>query len=313
MSFDNAAGAASNAIAALGQSIVNANAAANANQTNIDIANMNNEWSERMMNKQLAANREQWEREAKYNTDMWNKTNEYNSAKNQAARLKEAGLNPAIVMSGANAGTASASSAPSGNSVGLPSPSQARVEPVYYNGISDAISNAMQLNSSISRQNAETEWLNTQSDVAKAKAAKEIADLVQNIRGKKFQNDLNDATESILVSIRNENYLNELQKRLNAEEQGKMMRQQQILTKLEIEGFPQRFSMDLAVMASQVDLNKHNAQSEVGKIIDTLKKKGYKFSKDEEKRIFEAVIQDIETQQYRGLNLQNGLIGILNR
>lgn len=66
-----------------------------ANKTNLRIAQMNNEFNERMLQKQMD-----------YNTEMWNKENEYNTAVNQAQRLRDAGLNPNIVMSGANAGTA---------------------------------------------------------------------------------------------------------------------------------------------------------------------------------------------------------------
>lgn len=42
-----------------------------------------------------------------YNTDMWNKQNEYNSASAQRGRLEEAGLNPYMMMSGGDAGSAS--------------------------------------------------------------------------------------------------------------------------------------------------------------------------------------------------------------
>lgn len=70
-----------------------------ANEANMKINQMNNEFNERMLDKQLA-----------YQTDMWNKTNEYNTASNQRKRLEDAGLNPYIMMSGGNAGTATAMS-----------------------------------------------------------------------------------------------------------------------------------------------------------------------------------------------------------
>lgn len=65
------------------------------NKSNMRIAYMNNQWNERMLQKQMD-----------YNTEMWNKQNEYNSAKNQRARLEEAGLNPYLMMQGGSAGTA---------------------------------------------------------------------------------------------------------------------------------------------------------------------------------------------------------------
>ena len=69
------------------------------NEMNMKINQMNNEFNERMLDKQLA-----------YQEQMWNKTNEYNSASNQRARLEEAGLNPYMMMSGGNAGTATSQS-----------------------------------------------------------------------------------------------------------------------------------------------------------------------------------------------------------
>lgn len=69
------------------------------NQMNMKINQMNNEFNERMLDKQLA-----------FQEDMWNKTNEYNSASSQRQRLEAAGLNPYLMMSGGNAGTASAMS-----------------------------------------------------------------------------------------------------------------------------------------------------------------------------------------------------------
>lgn len=74
-----------------------------ANKTNLKIAQMNNEFNERMMQKQMD-----------YNTDMWNKQNEYNTASAQVQRLRDAGLNPYLMMSnGSQIGTASSANSPS--------------------------------------------------------------------------------------------------------------------------------------------------------------------------------------------------------
>lgn len=294
------------AISGIGSSLISANSQNKANEANLRIAQMNNEWSERMMNKQhqynvaMMTSQNQFAKQQAadanaFTEKMWNQTNEYNSAKNQAARLREAGLNPALVMSGQNAGTATGASGvngavPSGNGVGLPSPSSATMQPINYNGIGTAVNEAMQLHQLQQRTSAETNWMNTQSVVAKAKAAAEVSEIAERVRGHKFQNNLNEATESILAATRNEQYLNEIQKRMNAEQQENLMIQDGILRRLEIDAFPQRLAMDVAVMASQIELNKHNAQSEVGKIIDTLKKKGYKFTKSMENAIFDAVL-----------------------
>lgn len=74
---------------------INYGSQSSTNKSNLRIAYMNNQWNERMLQKQMD-----------YNTDMWNKQNEYNSARNQRARLEEAGLNPYLMMQGGSAGTA---------------------------------------------------------------------------------------------------------------------------------------------------------------------------------------------------------------
>lgn len=67
-----------------------------ANAMNMRIAQMNNEFNESMM-----------ERQMDYNLDMWNRSNRYNSASARFQRLKDAGLNPYSIMSGDSAGSAS--------------------------------------------------------------------------------------------------------------------------------------------------------------------------------------------------------------
>lgn len=293
------------AVAGIGSSLISANSQKKANAANMRIAQMNNEWSERMMNKQhqynvammTSQNRFAQQQAADANAfteKMWNKTNEYNSAKNQAARLREAGLNPALVMSGQNVGTAQGASGvngavPSGNGVGLPSPSSATMQPLNYNGIGSAVNEAMQLHQLQQRTSAETNWMNTQSVVALAKAAAEVAEIAERTRGHKFQNKLNEATESILAATRNEQYLNEVQKRLNAGQQEKLMIQDAVMKQLQIEGFPQKYAMEIAVMASQRDLNYFNSSVNVGKLIDDMKKRGIKLDGWMERAIFVAL------------------------
>lgn len=80
-----------------------------ANKTNLQIAQMNNEYNERMLDKQMS-----------YNTKMWNAQNEYNTPANQRARLEAAGINPQLAMSNISTG-----SAESANGVTTPTASEA--------------------------------------------------------------------------------------------------------------------------------------------------------------------------------------------
>ncbi len=90
------------------------------NKSNASIAQSNNEFNEKMLDKQMSYNTEmynkqlgdQWKfyNDAKQNSwDLFDATNEYNSASAQRQRLEAAGLNPYLMMSGGNAGTATSS------------------------------------------------------------------------------------------------------------------------------------------------------------------------------------------------------------
>lgn len=99
------------------------------NKTNLQIAQMNNEYNERMFNKQLEYNQDMFNQQIDYDQKKMQQQNSfnymmqnnamasqqnYNSAKAQRARLEAAGLNPYLMISGGNAGTASAVSGSSG-------------------------------------------------------------------------------------------------------------------------------------------------------------------------------------------------------
>lgn len=66
------------------------------NAQNLQINQMNNDF-----------NATEAQKQRDYQTQMWMRENEYNSAASQRQRLEEAGLNPYLMMSGGNAGTAS--------------------------------------------------------------------------------------------------------------------------------------------------------------------------------------------------------------
>lgn len=83
------------------ENAVNSFNVAETNRANLAIAQMNNDYNYEMFMRQLD-----------YDLDMWNRTNEYNSAASQRKRLEEAGLNPYLMMSGGNAGTATSMSSP---------------------------------------------------------------------------------------------------------------------------------------------------------------------------------------------------------
>lgn len=293
------------ALGGIGSAGIGALSQGSANRANLRIAQMNNEWSERMMDKQASINYAQWLRESQFSEAMadkanafteymFDRANEYNSAKNQAARLREAGLNPAIVMGGANAGTASAHSGaqaatPSGNGVGLPSPASATIQPIM--GVAD-LAGLMSAVAQARKTSAEADQLEASKDVMLAQAR-------ENLRSLKFNNDFNDDVREWRVAGENEKYLQTLTSRLLTQEQAKLVKQNRIYQELINENMPEKLRQEISVMASQVELNRHNAKTEFEKMIDALKRRGYNLSKNQEKLIFDAVIGNVFHERFK--------------
>lgn len=286
----------------LGSSLLGNASQSSANKQNMQIAKMNNEWSERMLNKQITANQVQLRMEqdfanqqAKAANDftekMWNQTNEYNSAKNQAARLREAGINPALAMGGANAGTASSSSGalgttPSGNSIGLPSPSPVQVQPLNYSGYAQAIEGAVMNAALLEKNAAETDFIRTQSDVLAAKAKAEIAKMFQEERGLKYNTDYRELTESINVSNMNEDYLGKVQNREIQDMNKTLMNQQKILNAIQIANLPEQMKADISLKLAQAE---YSGMSDFAKDLKYFEKKYQtKITREDLRMLFEA-------------------------
>lgn len=85
-----------------------------------------NEANYKIWQEQKEHNKEMFDLENQANRDNWqwqfDLTNEYNSAAAQRQRLEDAGLNPSLMMSGANAGVASSSGIPGAHSSPAPAP-----------------------------------------------------------------------------------------------------------------------------------------------------------------------------------------------
>lgn len=126
-----------------------------ANNANMAINRMNNEF-----------NAAEAEKARQFQLDMWNKTNAYNSASAQRTRLEEAGLNPYLMMNGGSAGSAQSSgtSAPASASPPL---SMQRQD---FSGLSNALSSALQISNQTKETNANVQALQSQKSLNDAQA-----------------------------------------------------------------------------------------------------------------------------------------------
>lgn len=249
----------------IGSSLLNNKAQSDANKTNMQIAQMNNQWSEKMMEKQ-----HMYDLEAR----------QYNEASNQRKRLEQAGLNPSLMMNGGSAGTAQ------GSSVGMPSPTTPNIQPLRYDGFANAISNTIQQSMMISKNNAEVDAIGQTQDRENAMARAKIKQMAEETRNAKFRNELNEITRDLQVQNMSEDFLKKVQERSNMEEQQKLIKQQIAAQQLINQNLPEKLAMEVAVMASQRDVNEFNSSIGIGKFIDELKKRGFSLNNSAEKAIF---------------------------
>ena len=290
-------------ISNLGASAIQAGSAAATtaatNKANKEIAQMNNTFNEKMLDKQIAYNKEayqtqvddQWKfyNDAKQNTwDMWNATNEYNSASAQRERLEAAGLNPYMMMSGGNAGTAGASSSPSasaGSMQGI-NPPTATPYSADYSGITaglgaaiDSYYQSRSIDSQISKTNEESNMLRIEG---KYKAAQIIQDLNESL-SRTRNNDAKTATENLLRNIRRDLEQNAVdnsaQDLFNKRIQAKLMANQYVESSTRLNFLDQQLKnelslqlADLAVKQSQNMLTRKQVDHEIEKIAETTAK-----------------------------------------
>ncbi len=220
-----------------------------ANSTNIKLNQMNNDFQMAMMQKQMD-----------YNTDMWRKQNAYNSPSAQVQRLKDAGLNPYMFMSGGN----NTGVAQSANGVSLPSSSPAHVQP--NTGISnmfvqmaDYMMTYVQNKARIRKENAEAE---NQEIKNKYAAAREIVEL-DKMDSERMSNDAKRHLNDIETSLKRSTYSSDVQQAQLMNDQTKtnidLMKTQidsfaldSELKRLNIKGWQQEFTSRLALTNAQI-------------------------------------------------------------
>lgn len=152
--------------AALLGGLLNSRSQRKTNETNIELAEQQNQW-----------NLEQWNREAAFTQEMYEKTNDYNSPANQRKRYEEAGLNPYLMLDNIESGMATSSPSPSGNTA-----QSAQVQPLNYDYVGRGVTDAVTVANAFAQQEktkAETSLLQTQSQYESARLLAEINELRQ--------------------------------------------------------------------------------------------------------------------------------------
>lgn len=191
------------------------------NATNLQIAQMNNEYNERMFNQQLEYNQDMFNQQVDYD---WKKTQyqteknnaaqlaavgmqqEYNSAVNQRKRLEAAGLNPYLMMSGGNAGTASAVSSsagtggsPSAMGVNAPTASPAVMQAFRpdFSGVTGVIQTLLDIDAQKGVREAQASSLGEQASGFKIENKYKAEKLLWEISNSKADYNLKNSQEAL--------------------------------------------------------------------------------------------------------------------
>lgn len=256
------------------------------NKANKEIAQMNNEFNERMLDKQMTYNKEMY---AKQLGDQWQFYNdakqnawdmaEYNSAPAARQRLEAAGLNPFMMLNGGSAGSASfngSGSAPSAQGVTPPTASNYSAD---YSAMASGIGQAATLlaqESERAKIRAETEGIHIEN---KFKAAKAIADLnetltrthnsKEDIAIKKFMANLAKDMNTSNIAVNNQNIAN-----MRAEEKFTIL--QSLTAAKNLSWMDAQNRMDLAQKAADISLKRkqgvltdRQAETEVYKVAES--------------------------------------------
>lgn len=218
----------------------NSSSQSDANETNLQIARENNDWSEKMMQKQMD-----------YNTMMWERNNAYNSASAQRQRLEAAGLNPYMMMNGGNAGVAQSS-----GSVGLPSPTQPNIQaPKFdFSQIGDLLQNAQRIKNETNTTESQNRLLDLQGDYYAAQAmanlSKTIAETKNTTARTYFQNVQNSMAKEML----NQDYISKLRQNENLVVQTQNAIKTGILMSKEIAAFDEKNRAQIANICADTAL-----------------------------------------------------------
>lgn len=278
-------GAGVSAAGAIGSSIAS-------NKGNANIAQQSNAFNEKMLQKQMDYNTQMYQQQlgdqwrfyndAKQNSwDMFNATNEYNSASAQRERLEAAGLNPYLMMSGGNAGTATAQSSAQGSAPSAQgvTPPTATPYSADYSGIAQGLGLAMdQVLREPERDVKRAEADNLRIE-GKYKAAKMIAEIVQMRTQAKTQEG-RLALDKLIYSMNKDLASSQMavndQNIANMQAQNKLINVQTLLADKQLSWMDAQMKMDLAQKTADIQLKyaqgaltRKQVDHEIAKIAET--------------------------------------------
>lgn len=211
-------------------------------------------------------------------------------------------------MSGQNVGTAQGASGaqaatPSGNSVGLPSPTSVSVRPYQYDfsGIGSALISAFQLDYQKSKSDAETKFINMQADYYGAKTMAEIGKLYAETDSHTAKTFYQNLMNKYGGQMMNQDYIAKVRSNQEKEVQIHNAIKQGVLMDKQISRYDERMNAEIADLVastalkySQGQLNKEQLKNVIE---DTI---GKRLSNKEKDAIFDYVVDKADADRFKG-------------
>ena len=254
-------------------------------------------FNEKMLDKQINYNKEMYQQQlgdtwqfyndSKQNQwDMWNATNEYNSASAQRQRLEAAGLNPQLLMSGNNVGTATATggtSASSPSAQGI-NPPTATPYSADYSGIAQGVGAAIDAYNQIANSAADRKVKEAQANNLRIEG-KYMAQQILVDMYSKYTNAKNDTERTAIAKFLSsfDADLKASQTALNNENIGLVRNQariaatQSVIMDTQLQFLPMQLKYelidtmaDISVKIATAELTRKQAEHEVAKKAETI-------------------------------------------
>lgn len=219
------------------------------NKANKQIAQMNNEFNERMLDKQINYNKEAYQTQVNDAWRFWNATNEYNAPESQVQRFRDAGLNPYLAID--NAGLASVQSTPSQQGINPPTATPYQAD---YSGIGQAISNAVGIYNQTKLSNEQAQQLKIENSVLATEKMLQFKEMIARTNDLEFKTWAEKQMFTLEKQLQQANYD---EKQIDiAMKQGQLVLQsQQIISGNEnLKVLPKQLQLSLAEQTGRIAL-----------------------------------------------------------
>lgn len=256
------------------------------NKANKDIAQMNNQFNEKMLQKQMDYNTEMYNRQLGDAWQFYEDQKQYNSASAQAERLREAGLNPALLMGGNNAGTVQSPSTPSAQGVNPPTASQYTAD---YSGIAGGVAMAIDAYNQVASQKtardklqAETKQINIENQYKAGEAIARINNLIEDTNDKRSKWQIAQFLKGFQADLMRAQTTSAQQDAVYKGEQAKLTTLQALQAQTQLKFLPEQLRTQLALQGSQIaynyalgELTKKQMATEVQKVAESVARASY--------------------------------------